>query len=173
MDDRAAVEAWVLATLPRAVAFATSLVRDRAAADDVVQDCYCRLLAKAAVYDLPRDGTRILFKAISNACVDRARARRDVQLDAADADAAPEPPDPRLPDPADDAARREMEAAVDAGLALLPVAQRAAVALKALGYSLNEIADAVGVTPTNAGVLVHRGRKALADHLTRFLDAPP
>ena len=58
-------------------------------------------------------------------------------------------------------------------LARLPVAQRAAVELKALGYSLTEIAEAVGVTPNHAGVLVHRGRLALADHLTPFLDAPP
>ena len=174
LGERASVEAWVLSTLPRAVAFAVSLLRDRSAADDVVQDCYCRLLAKAAAYDLPRDGTRILFKAISNACVDRARARRESSLDAPpDAPAAPEPADWKLPDPSDAAARRELDAALDAALARLPVAQRAAVELKALGYSLAEIADAVGVTPTNAGVLIHRGRRTLADHLTRFLDAPP
>ena len=175
--QRASVEAWVLSTLPRAVAFAVSLLRDRSAADDVVQDCYCRLLAKAAVYDLPRDGTRILFKAISNACVDRARALRELPLDAPpddpDAPAAPEPVDRKLPEPSDVAARRELESALTAALARLPDDQRAAVELKALGYSLTEIAEAVGVTPNHAGVLVHRGRRALADHLTSFLDAPP
>jgi RNA polymerase sigma-70 factor (ECF subfamily) len=175
--DRASVEAWVLSTLPRAVAFAASLLRDRSAADDVVQDSYCRLLAKAAVYDLPRDGTRILFKAISNACVDHARARRKRPLgappDDSDAPAAPEPADWTLPDPSDAAARRELDAALDAALARLPVSQRAAVELKALGYSLAEIAEAVGVTETNAGVLIHRGRRTLADHLTRFLDHTP
>ena len=157
LGERASVEAWVLSTLPRAVAFAASLLRDRSVADDVVQDCYCRLLAKADVYDLLRDGTRILFKAVSNACVDRARARRESSLDAPpdnpDAPAVPEPVDRKMPEPSDAAARRELEAALTAALARLPVAQRAAVELKALGYSLTEIAEAVGVTPNHAGVL--------------------
>lgn len=169
---QAALEAWVLATLPRAVAFARSLVRDHATADDVVQDCYCRLLAKADVYDVPRDGTKILFKAITNASIDRtARDRRHQSLDPdPESDGVPEPADVRIPDPADDATRRELEDALGDALARLPPTQRAAVELKALGYSLQEIADAVGVTATNAGVLVHRGRLALAQHLTRFQD---
>ena len=49
------LDAWVLSTAPDAVAYAVSLLRDRAAAEDVVQDCYCRLLQKADVYDLPRE----------------------------------------------------------------------------------------------------------------------
>src|SRR3954469_13181264 len=64
-DRVAAREAWVLATLPRAVAYAASLLRDRALAEDVVHDCYVRLLRKSETYDLPRDGTRILFRAIT------------------------------------------------------------------------------------------------------------
>jgi RNA polymerase sigma-70 factor (ECF subfamily) len=135
------------------------------------------LLAKAATYDLPRDGSRILFKAISNACIDRSRSRQERSLDSPpddpDAPAAPELIDWKLPDPLDAAARRELQAALDAALARLPVAQQAAVEMKALGYSLAEIAEAVGVTPTNAGVLIHRGRRTLADNLTRFLDHAP
>ena len=171
----AALEAWVLATLPRAVAFARSLLRDHAAAEDVAHDCYCRILAKADVYDIPRDGTKILFRAITNACIDRtSRDRRHQSLDPdPDQDGVPEPADFRMPDPADAATRRELEDALDAGLAQLPPAQRAAVELKALGYSLQEIAEAVGVTANNAGVLIHRGRQALAKHLTRFQDDSP
>src|SRR3954471_1001165 len=77
-DDGAAsdaADAWVLSTLPRALAFATGLVRDRATAEDVVHDCYCRLLRKADAYDLPRDGAKLLFRAITNACVALARQR--------------------------------------------------------------------------------------------------
>ena len=33
-----------------------------------------------------------------------------------------------------------------------------------------EIAEALGVSPTNAGVLVYRARKALAGQLARFLE---
>jgi DNA-directed RNA polymerase specialized sigma24 family protein len=56
-------------------------------------------------------------------------------------------------------------------LARLTLAQRGAVELKSLGYSLLEIAEALGTTPSNAGVLVHRARKIMADQLARFLEA--
>jgi RNA polymerase sigma-70 factor (ECF subfamily) len=48
--------------------------------------------------------------------------------------------------------------------------QRAAVELKALGHSLQEIAEILDVTPTNAGVLVHRGRQELARQLAPYLE---
>jgi DNA-directed RNA polymerase specialized sigma24 family protein len=68
-DPRAATEAWTLATLPRALAYATSLLSDRTLAEDVVHDCYIRLLEKADSYNLPRDGTKLLYKAIMHACI--------------------------------------------------------------------------------------------------------
>jgi len=61
------LDAWVLATAPRAVAYAASLLRDRARAEDIVQDCYCRLLQKETQYDLPNSGMKLLFKAITRA----------------------------------------------------------------------------------------------------------
>ena len=45
--EASGLDAWVLATAAEAVAYAASLLRDRAAAEDVVQDCYCRLIEKA------------------------------------------------------------------------------------------------------------------------------
>src|ERR1700722_16059388 len=72
------LEAWVLSTLPRALGYASSLLRDKALADDVVHDCYLRLLQKAEVYDLLRDGTKLLYKAITNACIDRNHRDRMV-----------------------------------------------------------------------------------------------
>ena len=42
-----AIDAWVRETLPKAVAFARSLLRDLAAAEDVAHDCYCRLLRRS------------------------------------------------------------------------------------------------------------------------------
>src|SRR5262249_19217574 len=101
------------------------------------------------------------------------RDRRHLSLGTdPDADGAPEPADPRAADPPSAVTHRELAAAVDDGLATLPPAQRAAVELKALGYSLQEIADALGVTANNAGVLIHRGRQALARFLARFQDDP-
>ena len=75
------LDAWVLATWSRAIAYARSLLRGRPGAEDVVQDCYCSLLRKADVYDLPRDGVPLLMKSITNACLKKlARDRPTVSL---------------------------------------------------------------------------------------------
>ncbi len=166
-------EAWVLATLPRALAFATSLLRDRALAEDVAHDCYVRLLAKADTYDLARDGTKLLYKAITNACIDKNyRDRRMLSLEVATtgevAGTAPVA-DRRGCDPCELAAQRELEEAVAVEISQLTVAQRGALELSSLGYSLEEIAEALGTSASNAGVLVHRARKVLAGRLARFL----
>ena len=171
---RSAQEAWALATLPRALAFASSLLRDRGEAEDVVHDCYVRLLGKAGTYDLPRDGTRILYKAITNACIDRNyRDRTVLSLEIELIRGGGGVPSPVADDPHDLAALRELEAAVSTGLARLSVAQRGALELKSLGYSLAEIGEALGVSPNNAGVLVHRARQALAGQLAPFLGGRP
>jgi RNA polymerase sigma-70 factor (ECF subfamily) len=175
-DLRRAREAWVLATLPRALAFANSLLHDRAISEDVVHDCYVRLLEKADTYDLPADGTKLLYKAITNACIDRNyRDRRVLSLEvalSAEPDGSSAVADTRTCDPHELASHRELEEAVACELARLTVAQRGALELQSLGYSLQEIAEALGVNPSNAGVLVHRARKALAERLARFLEEP-
>jgi RNA polymerase sigma factor (sigma-70 family) len=176
-DPTGARDGWLLATLPRALAYATSLLRDRSLAEDVVHDCYVRLLAKADSYDLFHDGTKLLYRAITNACIDRNyRDRRLLSLEVefgADGEGRPEAVDTRTGDPRDLAVHRELEEAVADGLGRLTVAQRGALELKSLGYSLNEIGKALGVSSGNAGVLVYRARKALADGLARFLEVPP
>jgi RNA polymerase sigma-70 factor (ECF subfamily) len=164
--------------LPRALAFAHSLLRDRALAEDVVHDCYARLLARADAYDLPGDGTKLLYKAITHACIDKNyRDRRLLSLEAETDPATGSSPaalaDARAVDPHDLAAHRELERVVADELMRLSPAQRGALELKSLGHSLDEIAEALGVSPTNAGVLVHRARKTLAERLARFLEPRP
>jgi RNA polymerase sigma-70 factor, ECF subfamily len=172
-------EAWALATLPRALAYARSLLRDRALAEDVTHDCYVRLLAKAGTYDLPRDGTKLLYKAITNACIDKNyRDRKMVSLEAetewlCESTCRAPLPGNRADDPHELAAHRELEEAVAAELEGLTVAQRGALELKSLGYSLEEIAESLGTSPSNAGVLIHRARKTLAARLARFLEEAP
>src|SRR3954467_14628997 len=79
-DQSVSADGWILATLPRAIAFATGLLADPDAAEDVVHDCYCRLLQKADVYDLRNDGAKLLFRSITNACIDRSRRRAAISL---------------------------------------------------------------------------------------------
>ncbi|HUW32455.1 MAG TPA: sigma factor-like helix-turn-helix DNA-binding protein, partial [Planctomycetota bacterium] len=72
-------------------------------------------------------------------------------------------------DPVAMAIEGELAAAVRRELANLPPLQRAAVELKAMDRSLREIAEILDVTAANAGVLVHRGRKLLAERLAPYL----
>lgn len=170
--NKDALDDWIVATAPRAVAYAASLLRDRSLAEDVVQDCYCRLLQKAEDYDLVRDGTKLLFRSITNACINQtARKRVLVSLEAAGdpdaggmqlADRGAETPERVL-------MNRELEQVVAQGLAHLPEMHRAALELKSLGHSQQEIADMLEITATYAGVLIHRARQAMSEHLAPYL----
>lgn len=167
------LDAWVLATAPRAVAYAASLLGDRARAEDIVQDCYCRLLQKRAHYDLPNSGMRLLFTAITRACINLGtRQRRILSLEVfrsrvdgcrwEPADATAQEPERILMD-------KELEQAIAAGLARLPVLQRAALELKSMGHSHQEIGQMLAVTSGHAAVLVHRARQAMAAYLAPFV----
>jgi RNA polymerase sigma-70 factor (ECF subfamily) len=170
-DQRKRFEAWVIAVSPRALAYARSLVRESSQAEDVVQECLYRLLRRASDYDLERDGVKLLFTAISNLCINQAtRDRSLASLDTAD---GPIPvADRSALRPEQIAQHRELEAAVRDALQKLPPMQRAAVELRSLGMSKEEIAEVLGVSATNAGVLVHRGRQALAAGLQSLIGEP-
>jgi RNA polymerase sigma-70 factor (ECF subfamily) len=173
-EQRLRFEAWIHAVGPRAVAYARSLVRDPSRAEDVVQECLYRLLRRAADYDLERDGVKLLFKAISNLCINQAtREKALLSLDSAgDPEEGPIPvPDAFALRPDQVAQYRELEDAIQRALQRLPPLQRAAVELRSLGMSKEEIGEALGVSATNAGVLVHRGRVALAEELRAWLEA--
>jgi RNA polymerase sigma factor (sigma-70 family) len=169
LDDarRDRLQGWVLSVAPRAAAFARSLVNDPNRADDLVQECLYRLLRRADQYDLERDGVKLLFQAISNLCINEATRRKAVvSLDAADPDDRPIPvPDAAGLRPDQILEHREAEERVRAAMQTLPPVQRAAVELRALGMGKEQIGEVLGVTATNAGVLVHRGRLALAKEL--------
>jgi RNA polymerase sigma-70 factor, ECF subfamily len=165
-----AVADWVRATLPRALGYAKALLRDPVSAEDVVQDCYARLLARAAHYDLPRDGLKLLLRSVTNACIDlRTRERALLSLDAGADGASLAVPDRSATDPHEAAVAGELAARIETAMAKLPLGQRAAIHLAALGYTLPEVAATIGTTHGNARVLVHRARQALEADLGPFL----
>jgi RNA polymerase sigma factor (sigma-70 family) len=166
------IDAWVLATSPRAVAYATALLRDRERAEDVVQDCYCRLLRKAHEYDLPSDGLKILLKAVSHACINaRSRERRFWSLSGRrwGDEKAFDVVDRSAEEPERQMMNEELAAAIGRGLAGLPVQQGAALELKSQGHSLEEIGEILDINANHAGVLVHRAREAMKARLAAFL----
>jgi RNA polymerase sigma factor (sigma-70 family) len=177
--SQSGLNAWVRASWPRAVVYARSLLHDHPAAEDVVQDCFCNLLRKADVYDLPRDGVPLLMKSVTNAClkkITRARPTISLNADAPGADGAPngiDPVDASGAEPPRIVLYAELERAIEAALAELPEVQRAAIELKGLGHSLREIAAILEVSTSNAGVMIHRGRQTLAQQLAPFLESTP
>src|SRR5687768_2448776 len=70
------LDAWVAETCERALGYAVTLTRNHEDAEDIVHDCYSRLLARVDQYDLVRDGTKLLFRSITNACINLAQRRR-------------------------------------------------------------------------------------------------
>lgn len=167
------MKSWIELALPDAVAYASSLVGDRAAGEDIVQDCVCRLLGHAARYDLARDGRKLLFRAITNAAINlRTRERKTVSLEqhgrrteggtweVADALAA---------SPSSLLMADELRRAIADGLATLPIKQRAALELSSLGHAPHEIGELLGVKYERVRVILFRARKTMARFLnTRF-----
>lgn len=168
-DDE--LDAWIVATIQRALAYALSLLGNRTEAEDVVHDCYSRLLARADCYDLPREGAPLLFKAITHACINLTQRRRrliDWHTVEQGSDAAAMA-DPAARQPPQQAMQHELEAAIDAALGELSPTQRAVVELRAMGYSLLEVAEMLELSHVNARTLLHRARARLAVRLQPFL----
>jgi RNA polymerase sigma-70 factor (ECF subfamily) len=171
-DDQ--LSTWVAGTVRRALGYAVTLIRNQAEAEDIVHDCYIRLLARSDHYDLPKDGTKLLFRSITNACINWKQRRPPVvSLDDAERGGGAD----RLPptvkadaDPEHRAICGELGAAVAAALAELPVTQRAIVELRGLGHSLVDAADMLEISHANARVLLHRARRTLAARLRPFIE---
>ena len=166
------LEAWILSAAPRAIAYARSLTRRPEDAEDLVHDVICRLLVHCE-YDLLKDGDKLLFRSITNACINQhVRAHETASLDAECGDGGATLLDSlggAAPGPVQLAISSELAAAIDRELKNLPPLQRVAVELKSIDKSLKEIADILGLSPGNAGVLICRGRKMLAQRLAPYI----
>lgn len=165
------MDSWITDSLPGAIAYASSLLGDRQQGEDIVHDCICRLLGRATYYDLPRDGRKLLFRAVTNACLNlRTRRRKTVSLDErgrTDHDSHWEMEDRSSLPPPTLAMAEELSKAIDAGLQKLPLRQRSALELSSLGYHHDEIASMLSIRATHVRVLLFRGRRSMA----KFLNA--
>ena len=129
-------------------AYVMTLLRDRAAAEDVTMAAFERAYRRRRTFDRRRGNERAwLFGIARNAALDELRRRKrsaPLLTDPADETAAD------LPDPL----RR---AAVKEALAGLDPRDRELVTLKFLaGLSNAEIAEVIGTSATNAGTRLHR-----------------
>ena len=139
-------------TFPRVYAYVASLLRDRAAAEDVTAQAFERAYRKRRSYRASR-GTMDawLFGIARNAALDELRKRKR----RASLEGDPEDTGARTPeDHAELALRRE---AVRAALASLDGQERDLIALKfAGGLSNGEIARVLRMSESNVGTRLHR-----------------
>jgi RNA polymerase sigma-70 factor (ECF subfamily) len=143
------------AQIPRLRRYARALCRDVAAADDLVQDCLTRALAKLHLW---QDGTDLrawLFTILHNQHVDRVRRqiRAGTMVDLAETELPGLPPDQEK--------RLELR---DFGRALrqLPEAQRAVILLVGLeGMRYEAVGARLGIPVGTVRSRLSRGRDAL------------
>ena len=139
-------------------AYTATLLRDHAAAEDVTAQAFERAYKKRSRYDARRGTPRAwLFGIVRNAALDELRKRKR----AATAE-MPEPnPEPAPDEAAELAAERD---AVRAALQRLAPRDREVIALKYHAELSNaELATVLGVSPTNAGTLLHRAMTKLRE----------
>ena len=156
--DGGAFDALYRATADDLYAYVATLVRDRAAAEDVVAAAFERAYRRQRSYDARRGSRRQwLFGIARNAALDELRRRRRVAALAAD----PAADEPARDDDAADPVRR---ATVRAALARLDARDRELVALKFFGGLDNaEIGGVLGISPSNAGTRLHRAVNRLRE----------
>ncbi len=146
-------------TFPKVYAYALSLLRDRAAAEDVTAQAFERAYRKRRSYRASRGSLDAwLFGIVRNAALDELRRRkRRATLEVEPADLAA----PGAHDHVELTLRRE---AVRAALADLDGQARDLIALKfGGGLSNAEIASVLGVSESNVGTRLHRALTRLRE----------
>jgi RNA polymerase sigma-70 factor (ECF subfamily) len=152
-----AFERLVPAYRRRVFGLAYSILRDRAAAEDLAQEVFVKLWQVLPRYDGRAQLSTWIYAITRNAAVSALRARRRSvslsdaavmsEVEALASEPAAEPGDPEL--------RRRIEA--------LPEKQRQAVTLYYLDErTVEEVAEMMGLPPNTVKTHLHRGRARLA-----------
>lgn len=160
--DRAAASALVLRHTDRIFAASYRMLRERAGAEDAVQETFLRLWKTAARWK--PQGAKFetwLYRVAMNVCLDKLRKRgREAPEEAASerADSAPRADEQLISE--------ERRAAVEMALADLPERQRQAITLCHYQELTNiEAADIMEISVEAVESLLARGRRALRDAL--------
>jgi RNA polymerase sigma-70 factor, ECF subfamily len=144
------------AEIPRLRRYARSLARDVTVADDLVQDCLTRALAKLHLWQEGTDLRAWLFTILHNQYVNQVRraAREGAAVELSET----EPLLVRLPNQGQRLELRDLERAI----ATLPEEQRAVILLVGLeGMRYEEVAEVLGVPVGTVRSRLSRGREAL------------
>ena len=141
---------------PALLAYASALLRDPSAAEDVLHQVFLNLLrgpAPAARVAEMKVAKAYLFRAVRNTALNHIRGQsREVEL--ADAGVWLESPD----------GSTETSMALQSALSRLPAEQREIVVLKTWGQlTFDEAADVIGISPNTAASRYRYGIQKLKD----------
>jgi RNA polymerase sigma-70 factor (ECF subfamily) len=167
-------EAWG----DRLYGLALRLLRDPAAAEDVVQESFLKLMANAERLEGRARLATWLYRVVYNACIDRLREQKRLVPvpDEADDAAVPMPRvlvDFRL-SPEEMLRDAQTRGALEEAIGSLAPTLRAAFLLRDVeGLTTAEAAEALGITETNLKVRLHRARLALRERLSSVLAGRP
>lgn len=147
----------------RFLGFLERRVGSRDEAEDILQEAFVRSVDRAGSLRDAESATAWFYRVLRNAVIDHYRREgsrsRAVERLAAEAETPPEP-DEEL----DRAACACVTALVDT---LKPEYGTALRRVDLEGQSVRGFAEEAGITPTNAGVRLHRAREALRRQLAR------
>jgi RNA polymerase sigma-70 factor (ECF subfamily) len=155
----------------RLYGLALRLLRDPAAAEDVVQESFVKLIANAEKLEGRARLATWLYRVVYNASIDRLREQKRLVPVPEENDEAAVPMPALLVDfslsPEEllrDAQTRE---ALEEAIGALPPTLRAAFLLRDVeGLTTAQAAEALGITEANLKVRLHRARLALRERLS-------
>jgi len=163
--DASAFRALYQFLAPRLLAYLVRMARDRALADDLLQQTFLKVHRARAAYVRGADPVPWIYAIAHRTFLDEVRRRKRATV--SDAGEVPEVPAVITGEPAAAAAARpdldpEVTQAALAALESLPPQQREAVVLTKLdGKTFAEAAEIAGTTPGAMKVRAHRGYVAL------------
>jgi RNA polymerase sigma-70 factor, ECF subfamily len=160
----------------RLYGLALRLLRDPAAAEDVVQESFLKLMANAERLEGRARLATWLYRVVYNACIDRLREQKRLVPVPEDADEAAVPMPSVLVDfrlsPEEMLRDAQTREALEEAIASLSPTLRAAFLLRDVeGLTTAEAAEALSVSEANLKVRLHRARLALRERLSDHVAA--
>jgi len=162
----------------RVFALAYRMTGDRADAEDIAQEVFCKLFQNLGRYDPEQPLRNWLVRIASNHTLNRLGKRRvetvPLGRGAAGSDGREWPAVDPTPSPAERAERLETGALLEAAIARLPENYRLVFVLKFMeDYTAEEIAEALGAPRNTVKTWIFRAREALREELARAFEARP
>jgi RNA polymerase sigma-70 factor (ECF subfamily) len=154
-----------------AVNFVARMVRDRALADDLVQEAFLRAFQRLSTYDRQRKFLNWFLRIAYHVAIDHVRRKRleTVSLDTLVAAGYPGAPDESsAASPETRAERAELASALERALSRIRAEYRLAIVLHYQeGLSHADLSEILDVPVATVKTFLHRGRKELAALLSR------